>query len=262
MGVSASKNKSVTEIFNQTVSNTLNETFISIAQDSVSTMNPTQLITINANASGDVTIDGIQQKVIANIDTNKFISNISKSELESELENSVKTTVDENQEIEQALTIGGAASSNESKLTQLTNTIQNISNSYSYSQFISDVNTILSDQTITLNLKSTTGNVDISNISQFVQIEILTQHIADVLTESFSKNVTAASTETTKITDQSGSSGISSTALIFIAIAIVVSLIVGYVIYSKVKSGGLYDREYNSGIYGGGGDDEDWTTEL
>lgn len=259
MGAAVTKNTSISNIFNQSITNTMNSVMMSVAHESVSTTNPTQLITINAKAAGDVNIKGVTQKVIANISAKKLISNVSSTELESMLESAVKTTVEDNQEIKSALVIGAAVGENVSELNQLTQNIQNISSSYSYSQFISDVNNILSQQTITLNANSISGNVNIEDISQFVQLEIISEHIAEILTEKFDKITNTSEVTVDKKSDQTNESGISNTALIFIAIAIIVIAIVGFVIYKKVRSGGGYNRDFNSGVdrYGGNNDD-DW----
>lgn len=241
MGVSASKNESLSKVFNESISSTLNSTMISIAQSSTSDTDSQQVITIQAKSRGSVTIDGIVQKTVANISVDKFLSHVNSEQLSTMLTSAVDTAVKDNQEIEQALTIGGAVSSNVSDLESYTRNVQEVVNSYSYTQFVSDVNSIFAKQTITLELEAG-EDIDVSNISQFLKAELLSKQIAEVMTEKFTEVISDTKSSVTKVTEQASSSGISSAAIVFIVIFIIVGLLAGFFVYRKFIKGGELSR--------------------
>jgi hydrogenase maturation factor len=238
MGSASSKNESVTEAFSKSVVETLNSSFISIAQTSVSSIIPTQTISIAVkSSSGAINIGGIQQKVVANIDVQKFLTQVSETQLSAMLESSIEASAKENQAVENGLTIGASSADNSSSMSVRSENINRIVNSYSYSQLISDVQSILTAQTITISAESDSGAIDINGISQFVQVEILSKQVADVMTKTFSDIVSSSDVSATKVTDQTASSGLSSTAIIMIVIIVIIVILLGLIVYFKFFRG-------------------------
>jgi hypothetical protein len=201
---------------------------ISISQSSVSTTAPTQTITIQARAAGSVTIKGVSQKTVINVDVQQFLRNVSDTYLRSMLTSAVENASRDNQSVDSQLTFGATMNSNISVMDARTETVNRIVNSYSYSQFTSDVKTILASQTIALDVEAG-KDIKISDISQYIKIELIVKQIADILTKSFSDIVTENTSTSTKDTTQSTKSGISAgwIASIIIIVVIIAALLLG-----------------------------------
>ncbi|MFA5177182.1 MAG: hypothetical protein WC440_03410 [Candidatus Omnitrophota bacterium] len=201
---------------------------MAISQSSVSSTAPTQTISIQARSAGSVTIKGVSQKTIINVDVQQFLKNVSDTYLRSMLTSAVENASRDNQSVDSQLTFGATLNSNISVLDARTETINRIVNSYSYTQFTSDVKTILASQTIALDVAAN-GDINISDISQYIKIELIVKQITDILTTTFSDIVTENSAMTTKDTTQSTSSGISAgwIASIIIIVVIIAALLLG-----------------------------------
>jgi prolyl-tRNA synthetase len=205
---------------------------VSIAQQSVSTAAPTQTIKITGVAGRDFVVSGLEQKIVVNIDVQKFLSNVTETSLKSMMTSALETTAKDNQEVEHQLTIGGSYAANTSAVTVRNNNVNRIVNSYSYSQFVSDVQQVLASQTIDISGLAE-RDVTISNLSQYIKIELISKQIADNMTTTYNSIKTDTSTTTTKETTQATSSGISMAWLMsgIIIFVIIVAVIAGFVWY-------------------------------
>jgi cobalamin biosynthesis Mg chelatase CobN len=227
MGVAASKNESVLTSFTEGVTENINSSLIQIAQSSISSAAPTQIITLKLAATGAVTISGITQKTIINVDAQQFLTNVTETSLKSMMKSAVETTATDDQSVDSQLTIGATASENVSVAEVRASNINRIVNSYTYSQFTSDVQSILAQQSITIEASGST--IDVGAIDQYIKIELISKQIADVMTSTFSDISTETSSKTTKDSTQSTSSGLSTSTIVIIVIiiAIVIALGVG-----------------------------------
>lgn len=235
MGVSASKNKSSFDVISSTLSENLNNSFVQISQMSVSSVSPTQVIKIIARAGQDVTISGMTQKTIAKIDVQKFLSNVTETELKSKLTAALEATAKENQAVESGLTIGGSYSSNTSDTAVRQINVNRVVNSYSYTQFVSEVNQIFSSQVIDLNLAAA-RDVNVEDINQYISVELLSKQMADVMTKTLQDIVNESSATVKKELTQTTTSGFSFSFgqyMIFIVVLVVIIAIVAGIWYFK-----------------------------
>jgi len=224
MGAASSKNKSTYEEVREVLSENITSQLVSIAQQSASVANTTQTVSIIAKSEeGDVSISGIKQRAVANIDVEQFTRSVTETMLKQIMENSLETAVRDNQEVNHQLTIGGSMTKNESGTVISSSAISRIVNSYSYSQFISDSKSILTTQKVDLSAIAR-RNVSISNIDQYVRVEMLASQIADAMTKTITNMASKNEAISTKSTSQSSSSGFS---LGFAIIAIVIVVILG-----------------------------------
>lgn len=226
MGVATSKNKSTLDVFNESITETLNQSMVQIAQQSVSTAAPYQLIKIRAIAGRDVNISDVQQTTIVNVDSEKFITNVNEAQLKSMMTNALDVVSKDNQDIDHQLTIGGSYASNTSEAAVRNSNINRIVNSYSYSQFVSEVQQILASQTI--DVSGVAGrDANISNISQYIKIELISKQISDNMTKTFSDIISETSTSVVKETDQTSTSGFSMGWVLTIVIIAVILIAIG-----------------------------------
>jgi hypothetical protein len=231
MGIGASKNESTLKSFNTSVTENLSSTMIEIAQSSVSRAEPTQRIDIIATASGDVNIDGVSQVMVANIDVQQFLSNITEQTLKSKMTSAVEVAAKDNQAVDHQLIIGASLSSNKSAAEVRTENINRIVNSYSYSQFSSLVAEILPKQSISIDAIG--KNVNIKNISQYIKVDMVVKQMAENMTKTLSDIVSENSVSVKKETDQKASGGLSTAWLVsgIIIVVVVIAIIAGFVWY-------------------------------
>lgn len=252
MGVAVSKNESTLKVFNEVVNETLNQSIVQIAQQSVSTIAPTQLVKIRAVAGGNLDIGGIQQKAIANIDVSKFLSSVTETQLKSMMSNAVKVAAKDNQEIDHQLTIGGSYGSNVSAAETYNKNVNRIVNSYSYSQFVSDTQSILASQTIDISGVAS-GDVRISNIDQYIKAEIISKQVAEHMASAFAEIQTESSLDVKKETAQKSASGLSMGWIALIIIVIVVLALIGGAVWYFYGGGKEMVQEMMKEPGGGGG---------
>ena len=243
MGAAVTKNKSTLDVVNESLTENINTSMISIAQQSVSTVAPTQLIKITGRAGRDFVISGLEQKIVINVDVQKFLSNITETSLKSMMKSALEATAKDNQEVEHQLTIGGSYASNTSAATVRNTNVNRVVNSYSYSQLVSDAQEILASQTIDLSA-SADRDVEISNLSQYIKIELISKQIADNMTKTLSDIASETTTTVTKETDQSSSSGISMAWLMSgaIIIIVIIAIIAGLLWYFRSSIFGSFDE--------------------
>lgn len=226
MGVAISKNKSTLDVFNESVTETLNQSMVQIAQQSVSTVSPTQLVKIRAAAGRDFNLSDFQQKIIVNVDVQKFISNVNETQLKSMMKSALDVTSKDNQAIDHQLTIGGSYASNTSAATIRNSNINRIVNSYSYSQFVSEVQQIMASQTV--DVSGVAGrDVNIANVSQYIKVELISKQISDNMTKAFAEIISETSTTVVKETDQTSKSGFSMGWVLIIVIIAVILIAIG-----------------------------------
>lgn len=252
MGVAGSKNVSTLDVFNNTVSENLNQSMVSIAQQSISTVAPTQVIKIRAAAGRDFTLSGIDQKVVVNVDIQKFLSNVNETQLKSMMKSALETAAKDNQAIEHQLVIGGSYAANQSSATVRNTNVNRIVNSYSYSQFVSEVQTILPAQTVDLS-GTAMRDVNISNVSQYVKIDLISKQIAESMSKAFNDIQTESTTSVKKEANQATTAGISLTGMWIIIVIIVVIAAAGLAAFYFWGGGKEMLQEQLAQSSGGGG---------
>ena len=232
MGVAASKNTSTVDVVNASLTENLNSSMVSIAQQSVSNVAPTQLIKISGTAGQDFVVSGIDQKIVVNVDVQKFLSNVTETSLKSMMKSALEVTAKDNQAVEHQLVIGGSYAANTSTATVRNNNVNRIVNSYSYNQFVSDTQQVLSSQTIDIS-GSAKRDVKIADLSQYIKIELLSKQIADNMTKTYNDIVSETTTTATKETTQTTSAGMSMAWIVsgIIIVVIVIAIIAGFVWY-------------------------------
>jgi sulfite reductase alpha subunit-like flavoprotein len=230
MGIGASKNESTFNIINETLSENINQQLVKISQRSVSNVNATQLIKIIVKAGRDANISNVKQKMVVNIDIKKFIDNVDETTLKSIMTTSLDAAAKDNQTVDHQLILGASLSSNASKSNVANSAVNRIMNSYTHEQFIEDVQNIIGSQTIELPV-SADRDVNISDISQYVQVELLASQISKAMAKTIMDVSTESSTTAKKETSQSASGGLSMGMITTIIIVIVVALLGGAIIW-------------------------------
>jgi len=234
MGVGVSKNKSRFDVINESLTENLNSTMISIAQQSVSSVQPTQIMTVRPIAvKGDITISGLEQVIIVNVDVQKFLSNTTETELRSQMISALEATARDNQAVDHQLILGASYSQNESEATIRNRNVHRVVNSYSYSQFVSDTQEIFAQQELVIAPTTINGDIVVKNISQYVKIELLAKQIATNMTKTLMDMETEASMEAQKETTQTASAGLSTAWLVsgIIMVVVIIAIIAGFVWY-------------------------------
>jgi len=227
MGVASSKSTSSYAVVNEALSESISSTLVKIAQQSTSTVASQQLVKIVASAEQDVNISGITQKAVINVDVKKFIDNVSDEKLKSIMTTSLESTAKDNQEVNHQLTIGGSIVQNKSEASISSVAVNRIINSYTHEQFISDVQSILGSQTVDISAIAR-RDVSISNINQYVQIELIASQISKAMTQTIMDMASDSDTVSSKTTTQSTTSGFS---LGNILIIIIIVVLIGGVIF-------------------------------
>lgn len=247
MGVASSKNSSSLEVVSESLSEAISSSMTSIAQQSISTVTPTQTIKIAASAGRDMSVDGVSQKIVANIDVQKFLSNVSEVSLQSMMRNALETTAKDNQQVENGLVFGGSRTSNSSDASVRSSNINRVVHSYSYSQFVSDVQAIMPSQTIDI-AGSAARDVNLKNINQFIKVDLVSRQIADNMAKEVVGLINEADTKTKKDTTQKAQAGISGGMIATIIIVIVIVVAGGAALF-YFKGGG---KEMVQARMGGG----------
>lgn len=241
MGITQStstpSNSSTFEAVSTSLSEQLNSTFIAVSQSSVSSTNPTQTLKIsNINTSGTFTANNISQVIVAKIDAQKFVNSVSETKLQSSLKSALTATVKNNQTVESGLFGGSVRNSASTKVYN--ENINRVVNSYSYAQFQNDANSIFGSQDITFS-DITAGSVNLSNISQYIQTEILCKQMASIMTSTIEKIMTENGTYATSETTQTAKTGLTSDVLnkiLMIAAIVFVVIIAIVVIFFVVRN--------------------------
>lgn len=245
MGASVSKNESTFDVVSKELSESITSSFVSVATQSLNTSNPTQLVKIVGSAGRDFNVSDITQKMVARVDVSQFLKNITETDLRSRMNSSLEAVAKENQAVEAGLTIGGSYAQNTSKTAVRQENVARVVNSYNYQQFTSDVNNILTSQTI--DLKAFAGrDVNIDNIDQFVQVEILSKQIADNMTKTLMDIINESSVEAKKEITQATKTGFSFSlgqVMIFVIIFVVIVGIAGGVWYFKGGGREMIEKE-------------------
>lgn len=235
MGASVSRNTSTFDAISTSLSENINQSMTQIAQSSVSTANPTQLIRVRVVSKGDINFSNNRQIIVANIDVQKFLSQMSETQLKSLLTTALTATAKENQALEQGLVIGGAYSSNTSKTMVRQQNVNRIVNSYSYSQLVSDASSIFASQVIDI-VGNAGGDANITGNTQHITVEILSKQIAKVMMKTFQDIVSESSVEAKKELTQTSKSGFSFSMgqiMVFIVIMLVIIAVVAGIWYFK-----------------------------
>ena len=230
MGVGASKNESTFDVINQTLSENINKQLVKIAQRSVSTINATQFIKIIAKAGRDANISNVKQKMVMNIDIKKFIDNVDETTLKSIMTTSLEASAKDSQTVNHQLILGASLSSNSSKASVMNSAINRVVNSYTHEQFIEDVQNVLGSQTIEIPVEAG-RDVNVSDISQYVQVELLSSHISKAMAKTIMDVSTESSTTAKKETSQSASGGLSMGMITIIIIVVIIALLGGFALF-------------------------------
>jgi cobalamin biosynthesis Mg chelatase CobN len=241
MGVASSKNSATYSAITSALSETMSSQLISIAQQSVSSAASTQLINITVSAGQDVNISDISQKAVINVDVKKFLSSISSTDLGAMMTNALQSAARNDQTTNNQLTLGGSMITNGNKTEVNSTTVNRVVSSYNYSQFVSDVTTILSSQTIDISAVAN-RNVNISNVSQFIKIELLSTQIAKAMAKTIMDVSTSAATKSSNTLSQSATSGFS---LGIVLIVIVIVVLVGGAIFWLNGGSEIVSRQLN-----------------
>jgi cobalamin biosynthesis Mg chelatase CobN len=248
MGVASSKNKSTYDAVNATLSENLSQTLIKIAQQSVSSAAATQMVRIRATAEeGDVTVSGVQQISVMNVNITKFIQSVTDSSLKAMMSSALEASVKENQEVEHQLTIGGSIVKNDSGTSIRSEAINRIINSYTLDQFISDSQQILGSQEVDITALAR-KNVTISNINQYVKIELLSSQISQAMTKTITEMATENESVSSKSLTQTSSAGFSLgiALIVIVIIAIIAGLIWWKMSGSRATRGMGYGRGFEA----------------
>jgi len=238
-GFGGAKTKTTLTGFNTNVQRTVNTSITNIARASQGVITGTQVIHISGiSAGGDLTISNIKQKQVAKIDFSRAISVINKDTLRNIMENAIKVAETNDQNVKTALFGGNALATSD---TTIHNTnVNEVMNSYTYNDFTNDMQQVTGAQTIDISSLSALGNVTIENLSQYLSLEIVSQNIADHMTEKLAeimqKNETdiekenkqdaeASGLDIAALTDIFGFRSMLMIAFVFVALIVFVILI-------------------------------------
>lgn len=230
MGASVSQNVSEFQTVSSSLSESINSAMTSIAQTSVSDINPTQLMKVRIVSKGDFNFSENEQIIVANIDVNKFIEHLNETRLKSLLTTAVQASAKENQTLERGLLIGGSYSKNMSKTQVMQQNVMRVVNSYSHQQLTSDASRIFGTQTIEITA-SVSGDANILRNKQYMKVSILSSQIASVMTKTFQDIVNESSVTAKKEIMQASSEGFSfsfgSFAIFFVVVLIIIAIVAG-----------------------------------
>jgi hypothetical protein len=208
MGNTASA-QTVSNVFNQTVNNYISNTLINISQTTQNIISGKQTLTISdLNCAGGVTISGITQTAVNTINTSALQSAINASSLQNMLQNATTqgATAVQNAANGFAATGGTASTSDINNL--INNNINNVAQSYTYSDFQNQLNSIAQAQTINIGSLVSQGTCDITNIDQNMVLENLAKTISDSLTKQVAAIANSTVTgQTTSSTNTSANTG-------------------------------------------------------
>lgn len=218
----------------------ISDTFMSTAQSSVNSLHPKQSITLsNFNADGSISISGITQTSVANIDSKSFMSIVSESELRNKLTSALKSAQKADQSVEQGLFAG--STENSVNTTIADTNISRVVNSVNYSTFQDLANEIFNEQSIDISGLKSGKNISVADVDQYVKLDILSSNIADIMTKEIQVINQESAIDSSSEVAQASKSGITSETMgkivqILIVIAIVVALIIA--VYVLVAYGG------------------------
>ncbi len=245
MGSSTSKNQSTNEVLQKNLTQSINSSLTKIAQTCISNVSATQRINIvGLSAGGSVTIGNVTQKLVARVDTKKFTTAVDSKMLANIMANALDYAEKTDQKVDAGM---GGGNTENSTTTRIRNERETqVLNSYSYDQFTNDVNSILTAQEINLGNIGAGANITIDNISQYVQVEILSSQIAKAMTETFAK---VASSEESKVQKEATATTTNVTGgnltKIFGMIFVVLLIVGAIVLY--IKFGGMIGGSRSAG---------------
>lgn len=246
MGSSTSKNQSTNEVLQKNLTQSINTSLTKIAQTCISNVSATQRINIvGLSAGGSVTIGNVTQKLVARVDTKKFTTAVDSKTLANIMANALDYAEKTDQKVNGGMGGGNTENSTTSSIRNEKET--QILNSYSYDQFTNDVNSILTAQEINLGNIGAGANITIDNISQYVQVEILSNQIAKAMTETFARVASSEENKVQKEATATTTSGVTGGDLTKIfGMIFVVLLIVGAIVL-YIKFGGMIGGSRSAG---------------
>lgn len=175
----------ISETLTKNLTENITNTMVNLSNSSGAYITGKQTVNISNvrfNCAGGVNIGGISQKMVASIDFNKLTNSVSENTLKQSLQSAVQKSVEADQSVKTAF-LGGAAST-EAQSKTLNENISKLANSYTYNDFLSDVQQAKSLQETNLTgIDITSSNPDkpctLGDISQDITLSILSKNIAE-----------------------------------------------------------------------------------
>ena len=174
----------------KTVNKNTSNTMISKSQKSATSINGSQLIKIKGiKCQGNINFSNISQKFVSQVDVQKMMTDISQTEFQNIIKNTIEQSAQSVQKTISALSGSLAVSQDIQRLKN--ETINETLRNYSYNDFKEDVLGVSNFQELIIeDVESKGGDCNFSNISQNLQMDILSKKITENIIKNFDKVLT------------------------------------------------------------------------
>ncbi|MHB1954270.1 MAG: hypothetical protein ACYCOU_11035 [Sulfobacillus sp.] len=201
--------KDVIKSFNETVNSSMSSSLQSISSSNSNIVSGTQTINIgNIKCGGPINISGITQTMIARINFQALSQSIDKNTFHKMIHNAVKQGAQAAAKTAQHFMSSGTSTSVDQ--TTQNEQINQISNSYSFSDFTKDLQSVKTEQNLgIMDLTSMPGMAcNISNITQYMYLDVLASMVSKHLTSALQKIASnSVTTQTTAAKTAAKSAG-------------------------------------------------------
>lgn len=186
MGDCGSHITQITNNFNTTLNEHIKNQMINKNTTSNFMTGASQNLTIKGlTCGGNINISNIEQKAILSINFNSLDQSVDQNTFNNMMKNAVEATIERNNDIKQEFASAGADINQQT--TNISNNISRVVSNDVYNDFKTTIAKMKADQDIGIIDVSSTGNCNISNIKQDIQLDMIVKTISDKMTENFNK---------------------------------------------------------------------------
>lgn len=196
MGNSPAKIETISKTISENVQQSVNSTIVNLVSSTSMVSSGSQVIDISGIAcAGSINFNNISQKAVNKYNLSKINNSQAYQSIRSGIENGIYNALNSDTSVKKgALSLAsdmGVTNENEA----ISRTVNQITNSYSFSNFSNDVTNINNSQVISIkNLMNKTGDCNFNNISQSIVLEVLASQIAESVANNTAKLLSNSST--------------------------------------------------------------------